>query len=161
MWDARGRLKIIDRVKNLFKLSNGEYIAPEKLENLYLQDELVSQIFIYGDTLRAFIVGVVVPETGAFRRWVKELLGSDYINRSNPNDLYTNEFVVAEFLKHMQRHGRQAGLKPFELVRKISLIAEPFSVENGLLTPTLKLKRNEAKIYYKDLIDRMYGTTRD
>jgi long-chain acyl-CoA synthetase len=161
MWDEKGRLKIVDRVKNLFKLSNGEYIAPEKLENIYTQSELVSQIFVYGDSLRAFIVAIVVPEPNAFHDWLKKLLESGLYKDVDFSELYRNEFVVAEFLKQVQRHGRKAGLKNFEIVRKITLTSEPFSAENGLFTPTMKLKRNEAKIYFQPLIDAMYGTTSD
>jgi long-chain acyl-CoA synthetase len=57
-----GSLKIVDRVKNIFKLSQGEYIAPEKVENVYAQVKGVTEAFVYGDSLQAFTVGIIVPD---------------------------------------------------------------------------------------------------
>jgi long-chain acyl-CoA synthetase len=62
-------LKIIDRKKNIFKLSQGEYIAPEKLENAYLEIDFVKQILIYGDSLQSVIVAIIVPEESHVRAW--------------------------------------------------------------------------------------------
>ena len=64
-----GALKIVDRKKNIFKLSQGEYIAVEKLENIYVSIDLIKQIFIYGDSLQAYLVAIVVPDTDELKRW--------------------------------------------------------------------------------------------
>ena len=66
-----GTIKIIDRSKNIFKLSQGEYLAPEKLENAYIQSPLVTQIMIYGDSFKNCAVGIVVPDEQALATWAK------------------------------------------------------------------------------------------
>lgn len=67
-----GSAKIIDRSKNIFKLSQGEYIAPEKLENIYSLSPLIAQSFIYGDSLRSCTVGIIVPHTDKVKKWAHE-----------------------------------------------------------------------------------------
>ena len=64
-----GALKIIDRKKNIFKLSQGEYIAVEKLENVFVTVDVIKQIFVYGDSLQSYLVAVVVPDKDEVRRW--------------------------------------------------------------------------------------------
>ena len=66
-----GAIKIIDRAKNIFKLSQGEYIAPEKLENIYVQSEYIMQIFVHGDSLQTYLVAVVVIEPEKVKGWLK------------------------------------------------------------------------------------------
>jgi len=66
-----GNVKIIDRKKNIFKLSQGEYVAPEKLENIFVQSKWVMQCFIYGDSLKSSVVGIVVPDPEALKEWAK------------------------------------------------------------------------------------------
>lgn len=64
-----GSIKIIDRAKNIFKLAQGEYIAPEKLENVYIQSPYIQQIFVHGDSLESFLVAIVVPDFDEVRKW--------------------------------------------------------------------------------------------
>lgn len=67
-----GALKIVDRVKNIFKLSYGEYVAPEKLENVYIQSEWVEQVWIYGDPMHDYILAFVACAEGRIKKWCKE-----------------------------------------------------------------------------------------
>ena len=67
-----GSVKIIDRSKNIFKLSQGEYIAPEKLENIFVLSPFIAQSMVYGDSLKSNVVAVVIPEEAEVTKWQKE-----------------------------------------------------------------------------------------
>jgi long-chain acyl-CoA synthetase len=156
MWDELGRLKIIDRAKNIFKLAQGEYIAPEKIEGVYGKHELVAQMFCYGDSLKPQLVAIVVPDKEVFEKWAKEQnFPGEY------KEQVANETVVAAFFKEINAFARSSDLKGFECVRAISLESELFSVENELLTPTFKLKRHEAKKKYLATIEGLYAKLED
>lgn len=74
-----GSIKIIDRAKNIFKLNQGEYIAPEKLENVYCQSPLISQMFVYGDSLQSYLLGFVVIDVDVAKKWASDK-GIEYEN---------------------------------------------------------------------------------
>ncbi|XP_005168406.1 long-chain-fatty-acid--CoA ligase 1a isoform X2 [Danio rerio] len=151
-WLPNGTLKIIDRKKHIFKLAQGEYIAPEKIENIYIRSDPVAQVFVHGDSLQACLVGVVVPDPDFLPGWAKNrgIEGSF-------NDLCKSKEVKNAILEDMIQLGKEAGLKSFEQVRDIALHLEMFSVQNGLLTPTLKAKRTELKSRFREQIDQLYA----
>nr|XP_060623004.1 long-chain-fatty-acid--CoA ligase 5-like [Anolis sagrei ordinatus] len=146
-----GALKIIDRKKNIFKLAQGEYIAPEKIENIYIRSSPVAQVFVHGESLQSFLVGVVVPDPETLPEFAKKL----GVNGSY-EELCKNEAVKKAILMDMVRLGKEAGLKSFEQVKDIYLHSEMFTVENGLLTPTLKAKRTEVSKHFRNQIDALY-----
>ncbi|KAI8468294.1 MAG: hypothetical protein J3K34DRAFT_427744 [Monoraphidium minutum] len=152
MWLPGGRLKIIDRKKNIFKLAQGEYVAPEKIENVYARSPFVLQSFVYGDSLRSQLVAVVVPDPEYLLPWARD--------RGLPQDvpsLCREPAVAAAVAKSLAEEGRAAQLRGFEAVSAVELVAEPFTVENGMLTPTFKLKRPQARETFQALIDSMYA----
>ncbi len=157
-WLPGGRLKIIDRKKNIFKLAQGEYVAPEKIENVYARNKFVAQSFVYGDSLQAHLVAVVVPDEEVLMPWAaaksSEFKGMSF------KDLCADERVKAHVLKSMIATGNDAGLKGFEQVRAIRLCDELFTVENGLITPTFKLKRPQPRERFQRDIDEMYARGR-
>ncbi|PSN48363.1 Long-chain-fatty-acid--CoA ligase 6 [Blattella germanica] len=128
MWLPNGTLKIIDRKKHIFKLSQGEYIVPEKIENIYIRSQYVQQVFVVGESLKSCIVAVVVPDVDVIKSWACE-------NR------------IPGTLSVLCAHPE---------VKDIYLHPDPFSVQNGLLTPTLKSKRPQLKAYFKPQIEDMY-----
>ncbi|KAI8912730.1 hypothetical protein EDD86DRAFT_224169 [Gorgonomyces haynaldii] len=153
MWDHQGRLKIIDRVKNIFKLAQGEYIAPEKIEIVYNKHELIAQSFVYGDSLQSVLVAIIVPDWDTVKGWAQ----SKGWKADALSDVTSNEAAKKELLKLIQDHGKANNLQGFENVKAIHLIDEPFSPENGILSPTFKLKRHEAKAVYIKEIEAMYA----
>uniref|UniRef100_A0A1A8QM76 Long-chain-fatty-acid--CoA ligase n=1 Tax=Nothobranchius rachovii TaxID=451742 RepID=A0A1A8QM76_9TELE len=151
-WLPNGTLKIIDRKKHIFKLAQGEYIAPEKIETVYNRSDPVAQIFVHGDSLQACLVGVVVPDPDFLPIWAKRKgLEGSY------SELCKNKDVKGAILEDILTLGKEAGLKSFEQVRDIVLHPEMFSVQNGLLTPTLKAKRNELRSRFRDQINELYA----
>ncbi|XP_072395967.1 long-chain-fatty-acid--CoA ligase 5 isoform X3 [Diabrotica undecimpunctata] len=152
MWLPNGCLKIIDRRKHIFKLSQGEYIVPEKIENIYIRSQYVSQVFIYGESLKSCIVGIVVPDVDVIKCWAHEngIPGTLSILCNNPE-------VKQLILDDMITWGKEAGLKSFEQVKDIYLHPDNFSIQNGLLTPTMKSKRPQLKAYFKPQLDDMYS----
>ncbi|KAI8919305.1 hypothetical protein DFJ77DRAFT_487409 [Powellomyces hirtus] len=153
MWDAHGHLVIVDRVKNIFKLAQGEYIAPEKIEMVYQKHELVGQSFVYGDSLQASLVAIIVPDEDCFRKWAVQAGLPDKPTAELCQDDATRKAVI----KALVDFGRADGLKGFENVKDVYLEPTPFTPENGMMTPTFKLKRHEAKIKYQKQIDEMYA----
>lgn len=150
-WDSNGTMKIVDRVKNIFKLQQGEYIAPEKIENIYVRSKYVAQAFVYGNSMKSTLIGVVVPEETIISEWAKEHnLEFDMLS------LCKNTELKETILKDVQAQGKMGGLKGFEQVKDIHLHYELFSIENGLLTPTMKSKRSDLQKLFQSELDQMY-----
>ncbi|OQR92922.1 Long-chain-fatty-acid--CoA ligase [Achlya hypogyna] len=156
VWTLDGRLKIVDRKKNIFKLSQGEYVAPEKIENILKVNPYVEQIFVYGDSLHSMLVGIVVPD----QRELERLAASLGVTGSF-EELCANAAVVAAVQKDMVATGKKSGLHGFEAVRAIHLHTGKFTIENDLLTPTFKLKRNDVKKAFMNIIDALYDASGD
>uniref|UniRef100_A0AAR2LTR7 Arachidonate--CoA ligase n=1 Tax=Pygocentrus nattereri TaxID=42514 RepID=A0AAR2LTR7_PYGNA len=151
-WLPNGTLKIIDRKKHIFKLAQGEYISPEKIENIYIRSEPVSQLYVHGDSLQSCLVGIVVPDPEVMPSWAqKKGLEGSY------EDLCRNMELKKAILDDLVRLGKASGLHSFEQVKDIYIHSEMFSIENGLLTPTLKAKRPELKEYFKLEIEQLYN----
>uniref|UniRef100_A0A4W3ITK5 Arachidonate--CoA ligase n=1 Tax=Callorhinchus milii TaxID=7868 RepID=A0A4W3ITK5_CALMI len=150
-WLPNGTLKIIDRKKNIFKLAQGEYIAPEKVENVYVQSSPVAQVFVHGDSLKSHLVGIVVPDPEVLPDFAAKIgIKGSY------DELCKNQKINKAILEDMVNMGKQAGLKSFEQVKVLHLHPEMFTIENGLLTPTLKAKRAELSKYFRSQIDSLY-----
>ncbi|XP_065163233.1 long-chain-fatty-acid--CoA ligase 5 isoform X2 [Atheta coriaria] len=151
MWLPNGCLKIIDRRKHIFKLSQGEYIVPEKIENIYIRSQYVQQVFVHGESLKSCIVAIVVPDVDVIKCWAQEtgIPGTLSVLCAHPE-------VKQLIMDDMITWGKEGGLKSFEQVKDIYLHPDPFSVQNGLLTPTLKSKRPQIKSYFTPQLEDMY-----
>lgn len=147
---SNGAMKIIDRAKNIFKLSQGEYIAPEKLENVYIQHPMAAQVWIHGESTQDHVILFFVVDEVAAKAW-SERTGKDVA--SLPGDQELIQKIVDEICALADANKFNALEKP----KQLKLLLEPFSVENDLLTPTFKLKRNVAKTRFTADIDAMYA----
>ncbi|KAF9407409.1 Long chain acyl-CoA synthetase 7 peroxisomal [Podila epigama] len=152
-WDAQGRLVVIDRVKNIFKLAQGEYIAPEKIEAVLAKHYLVAQVFVYGHSLQATLVGVVIPDAETLKVWAAE----NGLGGKSFEELCRDPKVKTTIQKELSVFGKENDLKGFEILKNVYVDSEAFTIENDLLTPTFKLKRHQAKEKYDAEIERMYA----
>ncbi|KAE8725231.1 Long chain acyl-CoA synthetase 7, peroxisomal [Hibiscus syriacus] len=139
--------------KNIFKLAQGEYIAPEKIENVYAKCKFVAQCFVYGDSFNSSLVAVVAVEPDVLREWA----ASQGIQHEDLGQLCNDPRARNAVLTEMDNVGREAQLRGFEFAKAVTLVPEPFTLENGLLTPTFKIKRPQAKEYFAKAITGMYA----
>jgi len=146
-----GALKILDRKKNIFKLAQGEYVAPEKVEQIYLTNKYAAEIYVYGDSFQTFCVAIVVPEKKEVFRLAEEL----GLSGKSFEELCKEGKIKAEILKDLNKTGKENKLFGFEMPKALHL--EPVSFVNlDLTTPSLKVKRTPARDYYIDIIKQMY-----
>ncbi|PVU94987.1 hypothetical protein BB560_005899, partial [Smittium megazygosporum] len=157
LFDENGYLKIIDRKKNLFKLSQGEYIAPELIENIYSNHPTVAQAFIYGDSYKSYLVGIIVPEKELLLLALKK--SGTGVDTSMPFEELCKEQSVRKFVvDELKIWGKSHKLRGFEHVKNVYIEPKPFAV-GALLSPSYKLKRVEAAKFYKPIIDELYEET--
>jgi len=148
-WLPNGTLKIIDRKKHIFKLAQGEYVAPEKIENVYSRSPLVSQVFVDGNSFQRFLVAIVVPDLAHFKQLVQR-------NGDDLAVLCADKEIRARVLTELNKVGKKLGLNSLEQVKAIYISSEPFTIDNGLLTPTMKLKRPQLRKHFHTIIEDLY-----
>ena len=148
-------LKIVDRVKNIFKLQQGEYVSPEKIENIYSRCKYISQIFIHGNSLKSYLICIVHPNKDDVVEYFQNK-GIKDINKINCVKYFDDENLLKEIINFMDKFGRENNLMGFELPKKIYLVKQPFSIENQILTPTLKLRRHFAQKFFEKEIKKLY-----
>lgn len=151
-WQPNGAMKIIDRKKNIFKLSQGEYVAIENVESVYQRCPLVTSIWVYGNSFESFLVAVVVPDRKALEDWAaNQGVTGDF--QSLCQNLKAKKYVQDELNSIGQTHK----LRGFEMLKAVHLEPNLFDIERDLITPTFKLKRPQLLKYYKDHIDQLYS----
>jgi long-chain acyl-CoA synthetase len=162
-WNPNGTLSIIDRKKNIFKLSQGEYIAAEKIELTYAKSGCVGQIFVYGNSFKSFILAIVVPNAMPVYNWLKDngqwpsgdeaetadmkrYMGTQaFVDKFNTQCQANKEGVKAFIFASLKE--QDGGLKSFERVRdihvesRIDITGAGFTEANECITPTFKLRR--------------------
>ncbi len=148
--DEDGYLYIRGRIKEQYKLENGKYVVPSPIEEQLQLSGFISQVMVYGEQ-RPHNVAVVVPDLEYLEKWAEEndLDASDL-------DALLGDAKVKELFKTEINRG-QSSIKHYERVRDFVLESEEFTPENGMLTPSLKVKRRAVMAKYGSDIDAMYG----
>lgn len=145
-------MRIVDRKKNMYKLSQGEYVAPEKIEDVYARSPFISQLFVYGDSFESFLIAIIVLDEDYIKKW----------SAQNGNNTHlTVPYEKCDELKRivledMTREGKKRGLMSYEQIKVVEFVKEPFTVENGLLTPTFKARRYAIEKKYKPVFEQIY-----
>lgn len=145
----RGYLKITDRKKDLIKTAGGKYVAPQKLEGLLKQDHIISQVLIHGDQ-KKFISALITLDPAHVAKWAE----SQQITYDKVADLYNNPLLKSRLQKHIQ--SLNSSLSTYESIKKFEIVYDEWTVENGSLTQSLKVKRKFLESKYADLISEIY-----
>ena len=144
-----GELYLTDRIKDLFKTSNGKYISPQALESKFVVDRFVDEIAIIADE-RKFVSALIIPDYKLLEQWARD----NAIDFASREELCANPVVTKMVLDRIQT--LQQEFAHYEQVKRITLLPTPFSMERGELTNTLKIKRPVIATNYKAQIDAMY-----
>ncbi|KAJ4798145.1 Long-Chain Acyl-CoA Synthetase [Rhynchospora pubera] len=155
-WQPDGSLKVIDRKKNIFKLSQGEYVAVENLENVYGLVPDLDMIWVYGNSFESCLVAVVNPNEQALKRWA----GNNGIDGEDFAALCANPKAKEYILGELTKLAKEKKLKGYEFIKAVHLEPVPFDIERDLLTPTYKKKRPQMLKYYQTVIDDLYKSTK-
>jgi long-chain acyl-CoA synthetase len=147
-FDSDGYLRITDRKKHIFVSTGGKNIAPAPIESLLGESRFIDQIMLVGDK-RPFCTALIVPDLDAMKEG-GIAVGTD----SSPEVLVADESVRTAIGAELDR--LQRGIASYERVRRFMLLPEPFTIENGMMTPTLKIRRKAVEERYRELIDSMY-----
>jgi len=152
--DAEGFVFITGRIKEQYKLENGKYVVPTPLEEQLKLSPYILNVMVHGDN-KPFNVALVVANVPAVQEWGKDNGVSD----SDPEKLLANPKVRALFKKELEHHGEK--FKGFEGVKDFALVSEDFTPENGMLTPSLKVKRRKVFERYESLIESLYSKKKE
>ena len=144
-----GELFLKERIKDLFKTSNGKYIAPQMIESKILVDKYIDQIAIIADQ-RKFVSALIIPVYPLLEEYARE----HGIKFESREDLCRNEQINEMITERIDTLQQQ--LAHYEQIKRFTLLPHAFSMERGELTNTLKIKRRVLNENYKDLIDKMY-----
>jgi long-chain acyl-CoA synthetase len=152
--DSEGYIKITDRKKHIFVSSGGKNVAPAPIESLLGESRFIHQIMLVGDK-RQFCTALIVPDYDALQEaGIAHDTGIDGENDRSSAALATSELVRAAIAAELDR--LQSGIASYERVRRFMLLPEQFTIENGMMTPTLKIRRKAVEERYRELIDSMY-----
>ncbi|MBA3632662.1 MAG: long-chain fatty acid--CoA ligase [Acidobacteria bacterium] len=150
--DADGHFFITDRKKDLFKLSNGKYVAPQQVESLLKQSPLVSQAVVVGSG-RKQVGALIVPDWETLKQTLKE---EGISAEGTREELCENPYVVKRVQRDAGEFTRE--MNDYERVKKVYLLPREFSIDKGEMTPTLKIKRGVIDEKYEEAIEEICGS---
>ena len=148
--DQYNRLRITGRIKSLFKTSGGKYINPDVIEAKFCASKLIENILVVGENQK-FAGALIIPSFSDLKAWCAE----EKIPYTTNEEMIQNADVLKRFAKEVNELNK--GLGETEKIKKQVLLADEWSIANGLLTPTLKAKRKVITAKYKDVIEKMFA----
>ena len=143
------RDRLTERIKDLFKTSNGKYIAPQAIESRLGEDRFIEQVAVIGDR-RKYVTAIIIPAFEALKEYARR----HKIAFKNVDDLINNSEIRQFFASRIEK--LQKGLAGFEQIKRFTLLPREFTIENGELTNTLKLRRPVINNRYARQIEAMY-----
>ena len=146
-------LKIVDRIKEIFKLSQGEYIIPAKLESIYSKSNLIQQIMIFGNSSLNNIIAIICPDKFHCARELE--ISEDELVKDEENQKLKNLII-----NDLNRLATEANLNGLEKVKYVLLTFEGFTIDNKCMTPTMKIVRKKVEIRYKNRLQKLYNIMR-
>ena len=149
------RLRFLSSLNQALLFTLAEYVAPEKIENVVTQSLYIGQAFVHGDSLQSALVAIIVPDEDTVRPL---LTSKDTTLAKAPFSSICQSPALKTILQEdIKKVSKENGLHGFEVPKAIHIEHELFSVENGLLTPTFKLKRQQARERYQNKIEELYA----
>lgn len=144
-------LYFTERIKDLFKTANGKYVAPQMIEGLLMLDPIFEQVAVIGDGYK-FISALIFPNWDILKKEAHER----GLNTERSTTELAQDHEIRRLL-HAHIEQAQVSIANYEMIKRFTILAEPFSMENGELTPTLKIKRNVVYKHYAQAISDMYA----
>jgi len=143
-------LRVVDRVKEIFKLSQGEYIVPAKLESIYYQSPYIQQILIYGNSNMNNIIAIIKPDNNRCAETLRISEEELIKDEENPK-------LIELIRKDLEKYAKEAQFNGLEKVKYMVITFEGFTVNNGCMTPTMKFVRKKIELKFKERIDKIYS----
>ena len=143
-------LRITDRKKELFKLSNGKYVSPQGIENLFKESVFIDQLMVIGEGEK-FTSAIISPEFDSLKKWCRD----KKIDVSNKEEIIKNPEVIAHYNSIVAGFNKSLGSD--EKVKRVRLVSDMWTPDSGELSPTLKLKRRIIMQKYKSIVDEIFS----
>ena len=148
----KGSIRVFDRVSSIIKMSQGEFVSPDKMENTYAESFFVSQMFVYGNSFRDYLVALIHPNEDVVNKFAEE----HKIHEESFDALLKRPEIIKAVDDSLRAIDASRKVMALERVKRFAFITEPMSVENGMLTDSMKLKRRVIYAHYKELIDSLF-----
>ncbi|KAL9644932.1 hypothetical protein ABK040_004426 [Willaertia magna] len=154
------KVRVIDRKKNIFKLAQGEFVAPEVLENLFIsRSDSIDQMFMYGNSFKNFLVAVIVPKNlDNLKQKMVELAANQNVtlNAEDPIDTSRNGFAYKVIQQEINKIAKESKLQSYEVPRAFIIDLVKFTPDNGLLTASQKTCRPALNKHYRNTLEQLY-----
>ncbi len=147
--DEHNLLYITDRKKEIFKLSGGKYVAPQKVENYLKESQFIDQVMVVGENQK-YAAAIIIPDFEFLSKWCE----LHHVKFTNIDEMITIPAVIERIHKEVEK--QNSHLDQVETIKVFKLINESWNTDNGLLTPTQKLKRKQLMEKYRSLIGELY-----